>query len=178
MELPRYRNRAMYNPGYEHEPGWGHQNVGTPPYRNAPVAGYQKLRMLEYQITAILCPTCHNLNPQKFSTGHKFPNQIEIHLAHFLAASKLGCPFCRLLLQIFQSFVPTAEKYISRASRHNWNLPIHPSDVGIRLVIEPDQPIRVIIREGIEPTASVHAQLLCYNPSGSPPQMLLKAPLR
>jgi hypothetical protein len=159
----------MFNPGYAPVPMLGYQDIRNPRRRNAPL-------MLEYQITPSLCPTCHNIKPQKFSTVPKLsrvPDKIEIYLVHFLATSKLGCPFCSLLLNVFQRFVETAEKYIARASRHNWSLPVNPSDIGIKLILEPDQPIGIIIKEGTGLEAQVHAQLLCYNPSGNSPQMLL-----
>jgi hypothetical protein len=152
----------MFNPGYGPVPMLGYQDTRSPRYRNAPL-------MLEYQTTPSLCPTCHNIKPPKLSTGHKLfgvPEKIEIYLVYLLATSKLGCPFCTLLLNIFQRFVETAEKHIARASRHNWNLPVNPSDVAFKLVLEPDQPIRIIIKEGTGPEALSLAQLLCYNPSG------------
>jgi hypothetical protein len=161
----------MFNPGYAPVPMHmlGYRDERIPRYRNAPL-------MLEYQVTPSLCPTCHNIKPPKPSADQKvprIPDKIEIYLVHFLATSKLGCPFCSLLLSIFQRFVETAEKYIARAARHNWNLSVNPSSIGIKLVLEPDQPIRIIINEGIGPEARVHAQLLCYRPSGIPPQIPL-----
>jgi hypothetical protein len=189
MELPGQLNRAIVL--------LGHQNIQTFPYQNAQMAGYHnshmqrhpntriasysKLRLLEYQTTPAVCPTCCNLNRQKFSTGHhraQFANQIEVFLAHFLATSKLGCPFCELLLQIFKKFVPTAEECISRVPRDSWNVPTKPSDVSVRVVIDQDQPMRIIIREGLDPKAPAVAELLCYNPSGNLEQSLSKVRFR
>jgi hypothetical protein len=186
MQFPGYQNRAIAFPGYGNEPTQGYRNDWTPGYQISPVSKNQSTeltgpqtslvpqhrnaRMLEFHCAPMICPTCRNMKPQNAPSGchqGQFFGQNEVYLAHFLATSKLGCPFCRILLLIFQRFVPTAEKYISRASRDPCNVQAKPTDMSMRLVIEPNQPIGIIIRDGIYLKECIHAHLLCYSPSGN-----------
>jgi hypothetical protein len=180
MALTRQPKRVDFMPG--------HQNIQSLRHGDALMAGYHnihmqtrpntripQLRMLEYQLSPVICATCCNLNSRKFSmVAHQstLANQIEIYLTHILAASTLGCPFCGLLLQVFRKFVPTAEVYLSRIPRNTWGVPPKPSDARIRLIIEEDQPICVNIIDGLDPKAPALAQLLCYNPSGNSAHIL------
>jgi hypothetical protein len=178
MQSPGYQNRAIAFPDHENSPTQGHQITPVPKDQNTQlvrsqtslVPRYRNARMLEYHSAPIICPNCRNMDAQNVPLGRhqsQVLGQIEVYLPHFLATSKLGCPFCRVLLNIFQRFVPTAEAHISRASRDPWNVQATPSDMSMKLVLEPDQPVGIMIRDGMYPNASIHAHLLCYNPSGT-----------
>jgi hypothetical protein len=150
----------------------GDQNTQSIEPQTSLVLRRRNTRVLQYQSAPMICPTCRNINLQNIPLVRhqsRTRGEIEIYLVHFVATSKLGCPFCRVLLKIFQRFVPSAEDYISRASRDPWNVQANPSNMRMRLVLEPDQPVGIIIRDGMYLNACVHAHLLCYNPSGNLP---------
>jgi hypothetical protein len=186
MPFSGHQNRAVSFPNHENVSMRGNHDQWMLGYRTTPVSKdqntqligpqtslvprHRNARMLEYHSAPMICPSCRNMNPQNAPSGRhhsQFFGQIDVYLAHFLATSKLGCPFCRVLLETFQRFVPNAEEFISRASRDPWIVQAHPSDMSMRLVFGPDQPVGIIIRDGIYPNACAHAHLLCYNPSGN-----------
>ena len=106
------------------------------------------------QDSAASCKACYDMDPRlqpKRAIPALNPDQINIRLPNFLQASH-ECPFCNLLVRIFEKHVDGAEKKVKAASRKETGSLTDPS---ASVVIKPGHPVVITFSEGLHAGASV-----------------------
>ncbi|KAF7508419.1 hypothetical protein GJ744_009272 [Endocarpon pusillum] len=106
------------------------------------------------QDSAASCKACYDMNPRlqpKPTIPPPDPSAINIGLQKFLKASGV-CPFCDLLLRIFQEYVDGAEEKVARAKRQSTSPFVEPN---AKVIIKWGQPVVIKFSEGIHAKASV-----------------------
>lgn len=112
------------------------------------------------------CKICYHFDMRNQQPDHitKKREPIKVYLGALVNPHKEWCPFCALLLDIFNEFVPNARELILNAPQGRWN-PTWAAKGRIVLETEPNKPVGMTIVEGEKNHRKLY-ELQCYTPAG------------